>query len=386
MKDAGLSSDYRRYDSIAILIQGDAVCGASCFDGRKILLATNSGEETALVQGVKFYLKIVAQKASEKQLSEQLLTFFINAAKEKLLAFVSENVSLYQRNPTYQARFKTALNKVTRSIKFAFRRPEHSTAFPFRMAEAMRKGDFLFLNKENSPNKNRPLHAEMRILDYLHISRAELFRHKKVTYIGVSKKCCKNCEMAIKAFNIIKKDAIVCVRGEGHGFSFVADIPSFLLAEPQIHHKFLELRGVKKLEEAFLMNDKGRIPGEEQLLSPSGSLGESTRISTASTEDGEATEAEESSESIGAIVPQNNSRAKSAVQVIKQLNQPAKKAVVKIQKGGADNTTKKPKRLQHVQSAPAAMFAKKPTEKKQSIPRQPNTQPRKKTPKVTKLR
>jgi hypothetical protein len=60
----------RRMDSIAWLIQGDEQCGAVGFDGKSLLLATNSQEQTEYVQATMAYLQ---QTAIEAQALEPLM-------------------------------------------------------------------------------------------------------------------------------------------------------------------------------------------------------------------------------------------------------------------------------------------------------------------------
>jgi hypothetical protein len=331
--------DKRRFDSIAILIQGDAVCGASCFDGDNLLLATNRAEKTELVLRVQQYLKKIAQKSSEK-LDHAVFWKHINQLKAELINYVRMYVHLFQESKTYQERFISALNKVTSSIKYAFQKAHDPAAFPFKMAEAIRKGKFIFLEPSTTTKKKRSLHAEMQIMDYLYLKNRKEFDSQNQIYLGISKKCCANCEVAIKAVNTLRNNRFVEVRGEGHGFSFAADIPVFLKADVKIRKEFLVLRDVSNLEEVFAINDKGHIPGADQLHTPSSSVYESTSV-------------QEDSQDLSITIDDEQAVSSSA-KIIKKLV-----PVVTPQKKSKKQTRNKKNKAEHSQNSPAVMFATK---------------------------
>lgn len=272
-KPASPAANKRRYDSIASLLQGDEVCGASCFDGRNLLLATNTAQKTEFVNNVLMYLKKVAQKCSER-LKPPLFSKWVGQQKSELLNYVKIHVKLFKQNKTYASRFQSALDKVTRSLALAYQKPNDPSAFSFKMAEIMRKGEFVFLEKIPGQAQSKIPHAELQILDYLYANRLNRLNLGEPIYIGVSKKCCGNCESAMLALNTVMKSKMIAVRGDGHGFNFIAGIPEFLKKNPQIQEVFLMLRDVDTLGKAFV-NDPGRIAGDEQLLTPSSSVYES---------------------------------------------------------------------------------------------------------------
>lgn len=61
-----IPSHSRRLDSIGWLIQGTNVCGAANFDGERLLLATNSTEESELISDIKNYLTQVSIEAKNR--------------------------------------------------------------------------------------------------------------------------------------------------------------------------------------------------------------------------------------------------------------------------------------------------------------------------------
>jgi len=273
-KPASPPPSKRRYDSIASLLQGDEVCGASCFDGKNILLATNTAHKTPFVNHVLTYLKKVAHKSSER-LDSSMFSKWVGQQKSELISYVKAHVKLFQQNKTYASRFQSALDKVTHSLFLAYQRPTDPSAFSFKMAEIMRKGEFIFLEKPNGKAKSKMPHAELQIVDYLYANRLSNVNLSEPIYIGVSKKCCGNCESAMVALNAVIGSKVIAVRGDGHGFNFLAGIPEFLKININIQEAFLMLRDVDTLEKAFI-NDPGKISGDEQLLTPSASVYEST--------------------------------------------------------------------------------------------------------------
>lgn len=275
-KSVSLPANKRRYDSIATIIQGDATCGATCFDGRNLLLANNHALKSEFVDKILAYLKKVSQKCSERP-SSSVFIKWAGQMKSELLAYTRIHIKLFQQNKTYASRFESALDKVTYSIYLAYHNPRDPAAISTKMAEIMRKGLFIFLEKKQQYKQGKAPHAELQIVDYLYSQRQNLFEQDEPIYVGVSKKCCGNCELAITALNQSKKSKVITIRGDGHGFHFLAGIPNFLKNNLQLQAIFLMLRSVSSLENAFV-NDAGRISGDDQLLTPSSSIYEDPSI------------------------------------------------------------------------------------------------------------
>lgn len=279
-----VSAEKRRYDSISVLIQGDAVCAACCFDGQNLILATNQGVETELVKNVITYLKEVATQSWTKNNLK-------NTDKSRLIKYMQSNINL-MNNKTFESRFQASLDKVTHSLNCTYVKPDATAAFPLEVAEAIRNGNVIFLTQKKQNIKKHTIHAEMQILDHLYFDPRKILNTEENVYIGISKKCCANCETAIQAINAVKMVNIIEVRGSGHGFSFSADIPRFLKGDVKIKAEFLKLRKIERIEQVFNKNGSGRIEGHDQLHTPSSSVydsmsthGESLEVSESIEED-----------------------------------------------------------------------------------------------------
>ncbi len=275
----------RRFDSLAILIQGNEVCSACCFDGSRIIFANNLGLRTSFFNLVLNYLQAVTQVARIQSDYARFLQS-VGDLKTKLRGFANKQVRLIQTSKIYANRFKIALNKVTRSLYLAYHDSRNPAGFSVEMAEAIRLGQIVFLKKDHrNLQKNLP-HAELQIVDYVYLHQKNLLLQGLEIYVGVAKKCCGNCEDAILTLNELMGCRVIAVRGDGHGFNFGAGIPEFLKSNNELEKIFLARRGRETLEQAFV-NDSGIISGEDQLLTPSSSVIESSSAheSTQSAED-----------------------------------------------------------------------------------------------------
>lgn len=278
-------ANQRRFDSLAILIQGNEVCSACCFGGGHLIFSNNLGLRTSFFNLVLAFLQTVARKSREESDYANFLKFVLEL-KTKLRGYANNQVALMRTSKIYATRFKVALNKVTRSLYLAYHDPNHPTAFSIEMAEAIRLGQIIFLKRDSKrAQKNLP-HAELQIVDYIFANHANLLIEGQEVYVGVAKKCCGNCEDAILTLNQFMGSRVIAVRGDGHGFNFGAGIPEFLKSNKELEAIFLVRRGCDTLEQAFV-NDSGIISGEDQLLTPSSSVIDSSSAheSTQSAED-----------------------------------------------------------------------------------------------------
>ena len=170
----------------------------------------------------------------------------INLAKKKFL--VSSETSA-QRDLKEEQRISTAIEKITTSIIDSYIPPApgsepHSTALPQAMVDAIQEGkmEHVMFPKGTKPqHQYRDMHAEMKITQRLYdnglMSKDDFF------YIGVSRKCCLNCECCIKAINEVKGQDILTVREiDGHRTPYPAYDPPFLDGNRAIKAKFLEIR------------------------------------------------------------------------------------------------------------------------------------------------
>ncbi len=275
----------RRFDSLAILTQGNEVCSACCFDGSHLIFSNNLGLRTSFFNLVLIYLQAVTQKSREEADYTNFLKFTINL-KNKLRGYAQNQVALMRTSKIYSTRFKTALNKVTRSVYLAYHEPNHPTAFSIEMTEAIRLGQIIFLKKDSKRSQKNLPHAELQIVDYIYANHANLLIEGQEVYVGVAKKCCGNCEDAILTINEFMGSRVIAVRGDGHGFNFGAGIPEFLKSNKDMETLFLARKNRDTLEQAFV-TDAGIISGEDQLLTPSSSVIDSSSAheSTQSAED-----------------------------------------------------------------------------------------------------
>ena len=332
----------RRFDSLAILIQGNEVCSACCFDGSRVIFANNLGLRTSFFNLVLNYLQAVTQIC---RIDSDYANFSksVGDLKTKLRGFAKKQVRLIQTNKIYANRFRIALNKVTRSLYLAYHDPNNPTAFSVEMAEAIRLGQIVFLKKDLKHSQKSLPHAELQIVDYLYVHQTNLLVEGLEVYVGVAKKCCGNCEDAILTLNEFMESRVIAVRGDGHGFNFGAGIPVFLKSNKDLEVMFLARRGRETLEQAFV-NDSGIISGEDQLLTPSSSVldSSSAQESTQSAEDDDSN--------------LNNQSKRPTTATLNQKRQPAPLSVL----APVPRTPEKPKLQPKPKPKPNSMLQAKP--------------------------
>jgi hypothetical protein len=144
------------------------------------------------------------------------------------------------------------------------------------LAEALRNKKITVVHSYVLRNKNgvkidelNP-HAELKILQEL-IDRGI---NDKNYLIGVSKKCCENCEMSMRAVNQIKGTngtTFVKVTDEGSKAPFPADPPPFLLCDAKVASRYLQLIGANftnlrpsLVKKAFKRHAGRDVSGAEQ--------------------------------------------------------------------------------------------------------------------------
>lgn len=157
---------------------------------------------------------------------------------------------------------------------------DKARAFSIEFTEVLRKGNVQYLGyissliKSRSDNgrlygakKKKDQHAEMKILqqiindNYILDNNGNIDQQRikalRSQYIGISKKCCLNCDCAIEAVNnVIKKytgvDNFILMRTvEGSGGKFPAAVPDFLKDCREFEEEFLVLRKTRSLLNAF---------------------------------------------------------------------------------------------------------------------------------------
>lgn len=287
----------RRLDSLACLLQGDNVCGAACFDGKSLLAATNHANDFHHMQQVFNFLQDIAEssfqsankshklKSSEKSTHYKDLQLLHDKMKTNFLKYAHKNVTLLT-NHEYKANFTTALTKIIRSIRHTYFegniKLQENTSMPTEIVEAVRlnKIDYLSATELNHSifyNTINP-HAELKITQKLYDDNR--LNQNQSVYIGISKRCCRNCEKTIAATNYVKgqNSGIVeqiLVRDEGSSYPFPADYPLFLLKDKAIQAKFLQLVNKKNLNQAFHETHPDKVPAADQHHAESTSMGKS---------------------------------------------------------------------------------------------------------------
>ncbi len=271
-----IPSRFRRLDSIGWLIQGRDKCGAACFDGEKLLLATNNIYQSNLVKDITKYLTNVSKKANTRYKTQETSNIpqeewdndIYNAAKnvEDKYERDFKNIGTYFRD------FSDALYKATNSIILAYSEPANENAFAKDLVEALEKKRYRFVHGKVG------VHAEMKVIQNLmeekKIGNKDVIT-EQIYYVGISKKCCYKCEKMIEAINETMEEMelasvkeIVEIR-DGHRRVFSAGIPEFvaygndILDEDirrEIRNKFIQKMRADSLTEAFERKEEGRIP------------------------------------------------------------------------------------------------------------------------------
>lgn len=147
-------------------------------------------------------------------------------------------------------------------------------AFDENLIDALSKGRVKLLG-----DKERDLHAELKIIQKIITENNILDTKGNINrgvindlpsyYIGVSKKCCLNCECTIRAVNEVlkehgKKDDFIVLRTlKGSAKRFPAPVPDFLV-DTAFTEKFLRIRQHGNLEKAFKQAEKKLVPGDCQ--------------------------------------------------------------------------------------------------------------------------
>ncbi len=287
----------RRLVSLARMFQGVDTCAAVYFDDHlgKLYIATNQDDNRIhlATTSVLNYLSDIANlsasfggnlsdleqfrqeiKAKETELKDSL-TNISQKSRESggLFPFYDQEDSKYRQD------VDRSIAKVTSSIIASYLIPENDRAFPIKLAEALKiRGD-----KIQHIFTNDGTHAEMKIIDRLlsnFVSRGQL-TSKKEFFLGISKRCCLNCEAARKAVNKVLKDknqlatdsmqvadrmksADLSTHGKGHRGLFPAAIPPFLdqLKKNEEFHQRIRSQFIKEVNKLR----------EEEKLSSIGSL------------------------------------------------------------------------------------------------------------------
>lgn len=290
----------RRARAIAYILQANAVCGASCFvekEGEEALyIATNknngfNNEQHGLpsqLENTKKYLVSTAEKAQEmkdksaedgRSILGRILeekTNLITTTREALLAEKNNSSkkkgpkkSFLYDNKSFNENLRRSVDKITSSIIASYS-SNNEFDVPLRsgMISAISNNDrIILLDNIEATNGTRDVHAEMKIVQKL-FDNGNIIQDVEFT-IGISKRCCLNCECAIKAVNQIKGTKIIVVGNteeneqsfsqEGSKLSFAQGIPNFLMINSDIQQAFINIRN----DEVDKLITIKRVPPED---------------------------------------------------------------------------------------------------------------------------
>ncbi len=258
-----INAPYRRLDSLAYMLQGTDKAAAIYFDGTSIKMASNVQEQSELARKVFAHIRLLARADCTEP-------GFINSfsiSRNNLIKYVN-TISSSMSQEWYQD-FINNLERIENSIYavkiegneqlknyFPNIVDPKTIAFSPEMLTALQQDITFIVGQEG-------VHAELKLTQDIldHPSDAN-----KQSYIGVSKKCCINCQSAIMAvnqrsaefntlrdlfdssatimpgakFRIVTRDILTGTAGSG--LSFACAVPNFLLNDESLAEAFLRER------------------------------------------------------------------------------------------------------------------------------------------------
>ena len=201
---------FRRLDILANMFQGKSKSAALCYDGEGIKLALNQKEPSELAIALIRYLKNVA---SVDYTAPGFISR-LNEERTKLLRY-AEAQTQGDMLSGWVRRFKTNLLRTEGSIHgYRIQQDHHlasvfhgqeyreEVAFPENIVEALKNG-IMYI-----PGKNG-VHSELKIAQHLLYNNYAKLESGEKFYIATSKKCCRNCEAAIKAINNAFSETVI---------------------------------------------------------------------------------------------------------------------------------------------------------------------------------
>lgn len=211
----------------------------------------------------------------------------VNQIAVKLSDEVQNNYASYKKGSTRSNEVKLEMIKI---IKDRFNDisdwflphldTEQERNFPEKLITALQKNGVYYVENNNIKTRNNrtDLHAELILVQQILYDEgilnskgrisSEVAKELTQQYIGISKKCCLNCECAINAVNNVlmqhgRTDKLIDMRTtNGSAGEFPAEIPDFLVECQAFQKEFLKLRGCSSLKTAF--SQKKRSSADEQ--------------------------------------------------------------------------------------------------------------------------
>jgi len=281
-----VSNRNRWLDSLANLFEGvDDKCGAVMVANNSFYFATNSDKEPQFSGEVKDFLKKITLKLSDKAHKNKSFYDFektteVANLREALLKNSLTSKKGKVQNHKAEQSYSRALYKVMLATYNTYHQREKkkpleadNTLQP-SMVKAMELGSISYAGSQCSKGERDDIHAEMRLLKIL-IDSDLIGPGKEQVYIGISKKCCPNCEAVIKAINTHIKasngQGIIAIREMkgGHNVYFDSAIPRFLLPEKvkkgSVYAEYADRIIETTLEIARELNRKRMEDGRHQL-------------------------------------------------------------------------------------------------------------------------
>ena len=204
-----------------------------------MLLATNKRYQSRLVKEVIEHLKYTASKSEElsellrinPQNNKEIEIIKKKIENSKSLVFKElENSGLYRDNRDFKGIINDCIQKITDSIIESYINPKSNKALNSQFIKAIKEGRIEFVSGD-VPRNRGDIHAEMKLTQRLLEDKKITRTSKDKFYMGISKRCCANCEAVIKAVNKVIGDKIeesIEVREEGHRQIFPSGIPKFI--------------------------------------------------------------------------------------------------------------------------------------------------------------
>ena len=272
-----VEKSFRRLDSLARLLEGNAICAAVYYDeiSRQILIAnnkvhSNSHETNTYITNVHKIFSLISKedlsieeiidtlsddillnmkqndrhyysslKLTEKDLKKRLEDYLIDAFQSGDSTKKWKNYKIKDEDKKMEKIIHTTAKHLKDFLKLRdFLLYKHKYDYATRnIFEAIRNKRYQILHFEG-----KDVHAEMRLLSH-HLRE----KHGKPRYIGLSKLCCAHCGLAMSSFEIKNRGI--------HGQAYDWPLPDFL-GESKAHLKvYLGEENFKIYEK---LNQKGR--------------------------------------------------------------------------------------------------------------------------------
>ena len=274
----------RRLDSIARIISGKSACAAVAFDGEKLLVANNDNDYSNLTKDLFLLLENVANTNMTKN---EIKTH--QGIQEDIVKIQEEAIKLHSLQIKGSDQRKKYINKIPEDLAKVFNSLaidcEESKRFPESYRNAFKRGISINTDPESggvvfvqgveadvkakdhgiTVTRRTRVHAEMALLDRVVGEKTFVVKDEEITrgikpfYMGITKLCCRDCSLAIRALNEDSQikvkgstfefeifQTIVATRGE-HYQQFPWGQPEFFARRSQVERMYSALKNNKHL-------------------------------------------------------------------------------------------------------------------------------------------